>query len=215
MPSDQLGPRVYIYIPMAIFAFMSLVQAGVVIFRNGIFRRKLSRATIIHHASAIRMQVRLSMPLVIDAGQYINLWVPSVSFWSFLQTHPFMVISWDAKEQDTLELLIEPRRGLTRELLNHTKKGYTINPVVIFSGPHGVTVPMGEYESVLMVASGFGIAAFVPYLKKLLYGYNTRAVRAHRVHLVWQIENEGRIAVHQSAPRLTQDSRRSCRRGNA
>jgi len=49
---------------------------------------------------------------------------------------------------------------------------------------------MGEYESVLMVASGFGIAAFVPYLKKLLYGYNTRAVRAHRVHLVWQIENE-------------------------
>ena len=157
-----------------------------------------------HDAGAIRMQLRLSRPLVIDAGQYINLWVPAVSFWSFLQTHPFTVISWEANEQDTLELLIEPRRGLTRELLSCTKKGYTINPVVIFSGPHGVTVPMGEYENVLMVASGFGIAAFVPYLKKLLYGYNTRAVRARRVHLVWQIENEGRIAVHKSGSRLTQ-----------
>jgi NAD(P)H-flavin reductase len=128
--------------------------------------------------------LRLSKPLMMDAGQYINLWIPSVSFWSFLQTHPFTVISWDAKGQDTLDLLIEPRRGLTRELLNHAKKGYTINPLVMFSGPHGIKVPMGEYESVLMVASGFGIAAFVPHLKKLIYAYNIHAVRTRRIHLV-------------------------------
>jgi NAD(P)H-flavin reductase len=137
-----------------------------------------------HDAGAVKIQLRLSKPLIIDTGQYINLWIPSISFWSFLQTHPFTVISWDAKEQDTLELLIEPRSGFTGELLNHTKKGYTINPVVIFSGPYSIKVPIGEYESVLIVASGFGIAAFVPYLRKLLYGYNTRAVRARRIHLV-------------------------------
>ncbi|KFY55815.1 hypothetical protein V496_06884, partial [Pseudogymnoascus sp. VKM F-4515 (FW-2607)] len=88
-------------------------------------------------------------PLPIDVSQnlfavvYINLWIPSVSFWSFLQTHPFTVMSWDPKDQDRLDLLIEPRRGLTREMLYHAEKGYTINPLVMFSGPHGGTLSMG------------------------------------------------------------------------
>ena len=195
VPSDKSSPRAYIYITMGIFAATYLLQTGAVIVRNGVFRHQLSRATITHDAGAVKMQLRLSKPLAMDAGQYINLWIPSVSFWSFLQTHPFTVISWDAKDQDRLDLLIEPRRGLTRELLYHAEKGYTINPLVMFSGPHGATLSMGEYESVLMVASGFGIAAFVPHLKKLIYGYNTRAVRTRRIHLVWQIKNEGGIAV--------------------
>ncbi|OBT55433.1 hypothetical protein VE04_05610 [Pseudogymnoascus sp. 24MN13] len=190
VPSDKSFPRAYIYITMGIFAATYLLQSGAVIVRNGVFRHQMSRATITHDAGAVKMQLRLSKPLAMDAGQYINLWIPSVSFWSFLQTHPFTVISWDAKDQDRLDLLIEPRRGLTRELLYHAKKGYTINPLVMFSGPHGASPSMGEYESVLMVASGFGIAAFVPHLKKLIYGYNTRAVRTRRIHLVWQIKNE-------------------------
>lgn len=122
----------------------------------------------------------------------INLWIPSISFRSFLQSHPFTVISWAAKEQDTLDLLIEPQRGFTRELLYHAKNGYTINPIVMASGPHGANVSMDGYESVLMVASGFGIAAQLPHLKKLIYGYNTRVVRARRIHLVWQIKSKGR-----------------------
>ncbi|ELR08502.1 hypothetical protein GMDG_00566 [Pseudogymnoascus destructans 20631-21] len=181
VPSDKSSPRAYIYITMGIFAATYLLQTGAVIVRNGVFRHQLSRATITHDAGAVKMQLRLSKPLTMDA---------SVSFWSFLQTHPFTVISWDAKDQDRLDLLIEPRRGLTRELLYHAKKGYTINPLVVFSGPHGASLSMGEYESVLMVASGFGIAAFVPHLKKLIHGYNTRAVQTRRIHLVWQIKNE-------------------------
>jgi NAD(P)H-flavin reductase len=105
-----------------------------------------------HDVGAVKMQLHLPKPLVIDAGQYINLWIPSVSFWSFLQTHPFTVISWDVKEQDTPDLLIKPRIGLTLELLNRAKKDYTINPLVMFSGPHEINVSMGEYESVLMLA---------------------------------------------------------------
>jgi hypothetical protein len=45
-----------------------------------------------------------------------------------------------------LDLLIEPQRGLTRELLYHAKNGYTINLIVMFTGPHGTNVSMGEYE---------------------------------------------------------------------
>lgn len=196
LPSDKSSPRVYIYICTVIFASMSLLQSGTVIVRNGVFRHHLSRAMISRDAGAVKMQLHLPKLLSVDAGQYINLWIPSISFWSFLQIHPFTVVSWAATEQDTLDLLIEPQHGLTRKLLYYAKKGYTINPVVMFSGPRGTNVSMGEYKSILMVASSFGIAAVLPHLKKLIYGYNTRAVRARRIHLVWQIKNKGWIVCH-------------------
>jgi len=113
--------------------------------------------------------------------------MPSVSFWSFLQSHPFVVISWAEKPQDHLDLFIEPQRGLTRELLYHAKSGHAMNPWVLFSGPHGNSIPMDNCENILMVASGFGIAAHLPYLKQLIHGYNAREVRARRIHLVWQV----------------------------
>ena len=43
---------------------------------------------------------------------------------------------------------------------------------------------MDKYKSVLMVASGFGIAALLPYMKKLIYDYNARKGRARRIHVV-------------------------------
>jgi hypothetical protein len=72
------------------------------------------------------------------------------------------------------------------ELLYHSEKGCTINPIVMFSDPHGTNVSIGEYESVLIVASGLDIAAVLPHLKKIIHGYNTSAARARRIHLVWQ-----------------------------
>ena len=68
------------------------------------------------------------------------LWILSVGFWSFLQSHPFMVISCQHKEQHTLDLLIEPQ-GPDQELLSHAKKGHTINPIIMFNDPHGPVLP--------------------------------------------------------------------------
>ncbi|KFY03785.1 hypothetical protein V490_00088 [Pseudogymnoascus sp. VKM F-3557] len=177
---------------------MFLLQSSNVIFRNGIFRHHLSRATITHDSGAVKIRLHLQKPLKVDDGQYVNLWIPSVSFWSFLQSHPFMVISWEPKEQHTLDLLIEPQRGLTQDLLYHAKKGHTINPIIMFNGPYGSRVAMDEYESILMVASGFGIAAHLPHLKRLIYGYNARIVRARRIHLVWQIRDKANGLAAQS-----------------
>ena len=44
--------------------------------------------------------------------------------------------------------------------------------MALFTGPHGVSAPLGEFERVLMVASGFGIVAQLPYLRQLIRGYN-------------------------------------------
>ena len=194
LPSKEVSPLVYVYISAGLFSVLLLVQISLVVHRNGIFRYHLSRATITDCYGAVHLRIRHPKGLKIDSGQYINLWIPwmpFVSFWSFLQTHPFMVISWKPGKQDNIELFIKPRRGFTRKLLYHAANGHLRDPVVIFSGPHGKSIDMDDYESVLMVASGFGIAAHLSSLKKLIYGYNARLGRTRRIRVVWQIRNQG------------------------
>jgi hypothetical protein len=50
------------------------------------------------------------------------------------------------------------------------------------------------YESVLVVTSGFGIAAAIPYLKKIIYGYNTCTFLVRRLYLVWEVKSVGEMA---------------------
>jgi NAD(P)H-flavin reductase len=156
-----------------------------IIRRNGVFRYSGARAHITHEYGAVRVRIQLQKSLNVKAGQAINLWM-------WLQSHPFVVISWAEKPQDHLDLFIEPRRGLTRDLLYHAKSGHVMSPWVLFSGPHGKSIPMDDCENILMVASGFGIAAHLPYLKQLIHGYNAREVRARRIHLVWQVRDIGK-----------------------
>ncbi|KAJ3494077.1 hypothetical protein NLG97_g4307 [Lecanicillium saksenae] len=98
-----------------------------------------------------------------------------------------MVASWSEDTVDTIDLLIEPRRGLTQHLLRCNRTPQHLCPA-LFTGPHGNSIPVGDYEVVLMVASGYGIAAQLPYLKQLLHNYNRRSVRSRRIHLVWELK---------------------------
>lgn len=189
-----------------------LVQSGLFVRTNGLFRYHYSRANISQAGGAVRIRIHSQRRLRIKTGQYINLWIPFVSFWSFTQSHPFVVISWAAGEQDNLDLFIEPRRGLTRDILYHAKNSHVFNPLVMFSGPYGKSVSMEGYETILMVASGFGIAAQLPYLKRLIHGYNAREVRARRIHLIWQIEDTGETPVAHRSPNEAHKSRGRNRR---
>ncbi len=40
--------------------------------------------------------------------------------------------------------------------------------IAFVSGPYGSTAPAGEYGKVVIIASGFGIAAQLPLLKELI-----------------------------------------------
>lgn len=74
-----------------------------------------------------------------------------------------VTLSADGK-QKSLDLFIQPRRGLTRELLSHA--GAADSRLVLFGGPHGISALVGECETLVMISSDFGIAAHLPYLKK-------------------------------------------------
>ena len=237
-------PGLYVYISIGIFLTTSVLQCLIVLYRNINPGEGHSRVLISKHHGTIRMSLNVPRPLKIKAGQYVNVWIPSISFWSFLQSHPFTIASWTEGERGiTLDLMIEPRRGFTQKLfacaepylesprksqdtgfdryeenlsghakdyqdsieegfvdVAQTKFGYKSfkgEPQVsefrlaLFSGPHGVSIPVGEYGKVLMIAAGSGIVAQLPYLKELVCGFNNFQVRTREIRLVWQLQSVG------------------------
>lgn len=203
-------PRLSISILVITFAMMLLLQLAHLVYHNKAMGAGLSRAYITCDGDTVKVRLRLSRRIKVDPGQYIGLWIPALGFRSSLQSHPFVVTSWSQGQQQYLDLLIEPRKGWTRTLLDvgrantktlgEQKRGGTREGAIVldgmpsylalFTGPHGRAAPVSECETVVMIASGYGIASQLPYLKQLLYGYNACQTRNRRIHLIWQPGNE-------------------------
>ena len=193
--SKSLIIRICLYVSTGTFGLTSILHVCGIPYRNFSFQRGFPRARVTKVSNGIKITVIVPSRLQIKPGQYINLWIPSVSFWSFLQSHPFVVASCTEGEQTTLELLIGPQKGLTSKFLRNSinVSGSTSADLrlALFSGPHGLSAPLADYETVLLVASGLGIAMQLPYLRHLIRGYNDFQVRTRRIHLVWQLESLG------------------------
>ncbi|CAG8079570.1 unnamed protein product [Penicillium salamii] len=111
-------PRLYVYVTVGIFGCTSILQFATIIYRNGVLSHRGSPRAIITCKSAatiqntsIKIRLTLPRPVKIMPGQYVNIWLPSVSLLSWLRTHPLTVTSWSCEKQDILELLIYPQRG--------------------------------------------------------------------------------------------------------
>ncbi|KIW36230.1 uncharacterized protein PV06_11478 [Exophiala oligosperma] len=190
LSSVRCPDRLYLLIFLALMAVAFACEAVLVLVRNGWSFLKRSRVTVTNSCGMLKVKVHLCKPLKIEPGQYINLWMPSVGLGAFWQSHPFMVASWSTEAQEYLEIFIQPRRGLTRDLHHIARPdGPFVCKWAMFSGPHGNTVAVGEYETVVLIADGVGIASQVPYLKKLIHGYHNRRVITRRIHLIWQISD--------------------------
>lgn len=200
--SKKLLPQLYIKIAVGSFLATSIAQWTLLLYRNFSFTHGCCRALVIRRKGAVRISIKLARPLDIRAGQYINIWIPSISFWAFLQSHPFTLISWTRGRPMLVDLLVEPRTGFTRRLLQYACDGSLTSPapedyssldfrIVCFSGPHGSATDVGDFGSVLLIATEHGIAAQLPVLKELISGFNRCEVRTRRVHLVWQMRAWG------------------------
>jgi hypothetical protein len=89
LPSKSPFPKVYIYIVARVFLTTLTWQCGLVIFRNRARGRGYCQAFITtldkdeNHSSkeeVVKIRLALSQKLKVKAGQFINLWIPSVSF---------------------------------------------------------------------------------------------------------------------------------------
>lgn len=163
--------------------------------RDRFFFRGVARAKITHVDGVTRVDITTPIPLRIYGGQYVNIWIPGLSIRSIFQSHPFVVASTDKHEAGVeLKLVVKPRRGWTLHLfqraldLDRRSQSYA----VLFSGPHGLPAPVLDYGVVILAASGSGILAQFPYLRRLIRGYDNFTSRTRRIRVVWQLDHIGR-----------------------
>ncbi|GKT61192.1 FAD-binding domain-containing protein [Colletotrichum tofieldiae] len=186
--------RLWVCIYLAVTTLAVLVQGCLMAFRNKAMGQTFGRAYIDHVTGTVQVSIKLSRPLKFQAGQYLLLWIPRVRLF---ECHPFVVTSWAEAEQSIVDLFIKPRRGFTSSLVRYSH-GHVVPRLALLSGPHGVSVPVWDYEAVLMVATDHGISAQAPYLKKLVYGYNHCRGRTRQIHLIWQVTNLGIVHAAES-----------------
>lgn len=174
-------------------ATMAVLQVLHVLLRQRFFYRGLPRAQVRQLGYATCIDLFSPTKVVFEAGQYLNLYMPGVSFRSCVESHPFIVVASQQQAQGTsLELMIEPRRGWTNRLLrcdSASEKTVGKSYVAFFSGPHGRTVPVNEFGTVVMIASGWGIMAQIPFLQYLIRSFNDSSTKARRIHMIWQLDH--------------------------
>ena len=211
--------KLYFWIALGALGLTSFLQLVTLLYRNGLFAGRGAPRALVSFTfrkseengitiTAAQIRLLLPRPVQVEAGQYINLWIPSVGLWSWTQTHPFTVTSWSRGRQDIMELLVQPRRGLTADLLHHASLApeSSVALLALFTGPHGTTEDVNKYETALLIASGFGVAAVIPYLKKMIYGYNTCTLQVRRLHLVWQVESIGECVFPQGSVKIANEA---------
>ena len=194
----------YIYISAALFLFTSVVQCVSVLWRSETFRHDCARALISHVYDIVKISINLSWSLKVKAEQYINLWISFVSFWFFVQSHSFVMISWAHKKQNRLNLFIESRKELTWKLLYCVEidenENATDSYLILFSESYEISVSVSEYESVLLIVAEFEMIAHLSYLKQLIHDYKARKASTLRIRVIWQVQHidkhEARLKIH-------------------
>ncbi|KAH2000765.1 hypothetical protein KXV97_007498, partial [Aspergillus fumigatus] len=171
-------------------------QSTDVLHCNGAFAGSWTDGYVIKHADdSMRIEIYLGRPVIIQPGQYIDLWVPSLNPWSWFQSASFIVTSWSTEKQSTLQLYVEcPNRpfGFTWLLLWRARRNSRRN-LILFSGPHGISVPASRYETVLLVASDSGILAIRPYVDQLFHCVTKRTSKTRRLCLIWNVTRRSSI----------------------
>ncbi|CAI6337037.1 unnamed protein product [Periconia digitata] len=150
----------------------------------------------------LQVIIKLKRPITVESGQYIYLSIPGLRSlgMSIFEWHPYMV-AWsnvddaaDNSRSMTIVLFIQPRRGLTKELGNmhqeHGSKSRWMKAIV--DGPYGSSdlCSLGDYDKVLFMADGIGIAAHLLSIRSLLLAHNDRTARVRRISLVWLVESK-------------------------
>ncbi|KKA22462.1 Ferric-chelate reductase [Rasamsonia emersonii CBS 393.64] len=117
-------------------------------------------------------------------GQHYYVYQPLR--WKGYENHPFTLGSWtvagsDSDSNDALPLpsgtrpttdrklifWIRPFDGWTRRLRNECLRapGLTVDSTFLLEGPYGQVSPLYNYETVILIAGGSGIAGVLPYIE--------------------------------------------------
>lgn len=181
------------------FGAVPTLQLLQILIRNRFFYHGIPRVHIRSMGTSTLLHLRSSTVVNYQAGQYVNLYIPGIGIRSAFESHPFTVVAAtrEATGQEC-QLMIKPARGWSRRLLEHAERSHASHSnsyVAFFSGPHGRTVPMNEYGTVILVAAQWGIMAQLPYLEYLIRSSHNSCTKVQKAYLIWQLDHLGGSAI--------------------
>ncbi|RAL15780.1 ferric reductase family protein [Aspergillus homomorphus CBS 101889] len=146
--------------------------------------------------------------------------VPLLSDSSSESTHTAeeLQLKRDAPRGLKLVFWVRPYDGWTRQLRDQCMRSPTlsIDKTILLEGPYGDQFPLWNYESVLLVAGGTGIAAIIPYIHehilRTVEDPEQAASQTRDMQLVWVARQASfirQIAARELAPALTRDDFRA------
>lgn len=197
------------YVPMitlcmGIWAFDRLVRLGriAVLSFRALTRCNTSGVLTAVNPGLLRLSVTSSVRIHPRPGDYYFLYSATTPW----ENHPFTLASWDQTNHGTvLHFLVAPQAGWTRKLSQQVAappmrqdsserepllpniKGASFR--VLLEGPYGQGCPIVDYDHVLLLAGGSGIAAVLPYITRL-----AESQRKHKVTLIWTARNAEYVA---------------------
>jgi NAD(P)H-flavin reductase len=107
------------------------------------------------------------------------------------------------KDQDVVIFIIQRQTGFTQSLPSGSSSSQPTELRAIVEGPYGKEIHLDEYGTVLLFATGIGIAGQLPYVKQLLENFHNYDAKARRIALFWQVDSEGRPQLIPGEPLLT------------
>jgi predicted ferric reductase len=204
--------QIFLEIGIGLWAIATAIHWILFAFRNFVFGRSFATAvakrrsnvgsnqSLVDPSNVLQVDIAVPRPWQVKAGQYIFLSIPKLGIFTGLRGHPFM-ISWWERDQKGLKisLLVKSRTGFTAELDRYTNKPLR----AYIDGPYGMKYDFGEYGTVIMFATGIGIAAHLPYMKDLIRGYNSCEVMTRRIYLIWEIKEKCEYQTNLLNPKST------------
>ena len=91
--------------------------------------------------------------------------------------------------------IVQKQRGFTKNLFLHANSNRSQNYEIraLVKGPYGKELDLKSYGTVLLFATGIGIAGMLPYVTQLLEGYHNCEVKTRRIALFWELESECKL----------------------
>ncbi|KAK7179080.1 ferric reductase like transmembrane component [Paraphaeosphaeria sporulosa] len=134
---------------------------------------------LIHQTSGSR-----STPIDLGPGQYIYITLPRLSLHTLglIQSHPYVIAWIDGQD---ITILVERNKGFSNAIF--ALPTATTHSAMV-DGPYGRVQSLGQYDKVLLLASGIGVAAHVLHIRHLLEAHKDKSVRVRRVALTWFLE---------------------------
>lgn len=208
--TDMFGYDPWVWLCLGIWVFdraLRVVRIVVLSFRT-VGQRNAVGAITAANPGLMRLRVDTSVPIAPNPGDYYFLYSPhSLTPW---ENHPFTLASWEKAPGGgtTLHFLVAPLAGWTgrlRRRIEAVQAAQRDDPEteamlapasstgsarlrVLLEGPYGRRCAVDEYEHILLIAGGSGIAAILPYVFALTGGADTGG-KKKRVSVVWTVRN--------------------------